>query len=78
VDKVKRLNYKVLSGPLFTGKFYQNNKRNLIKDKEYYDLLNNEMISQKKKNFDDNKSKRMKFSIIPNLKNSSNINNSNS
>ena len=78
VDKVKRLNYKVLSGHLFTGKFYQNNKRNLIKDKEYYDLLNNEMISQKKKNFDDNKSKGMKFSIIPNLKNSSNINNTNS
>ena len=77
-DKVRKLNYKVLSGPLFTGKFYQNNKRNLIKDKEYYDLLNNEMISQKKKNFDDNKSKGLKYSIVPNLKNSNNINNTNS
>ena len=74
----KQLNYKVLSGPLFTGKFYQNHKRNLIKDKEYYEILNNEMISQKKKNFDDNKSKGNKFSIIPNIKNSNNINNTNS
>lgn len=59
-----KFNCKVLSEPLFTGKFYQNNKRNLIKDKEYFDLLNNEMISQKKKNFDDNKSKGTKNSFI--------------
>ena len=79
IEKTKKLNYKVLSGSLFTGKFYQNNRRNLIKDKEYFDLLNNEMISQKKKILDDNKSKGTKFSIPSNMKYiNTSINNSNS
>ena len=64
IDKAKKLKYKVLSDVLFTGKFYQNNKRYLIKDRECFDILNNEMISQKKKNFDDNKSKGTKNSFI--------------
>ena len=83
LDKSNKLVFKILSGPLFTGKFYQNNRRNLIKDKEYFDLLNNEMISQKKKNLEDNKSKGTKFSILStmkniNINNINNINNSNS
>ena len=77
MDEVKKLNLKILSGPLFTGKFYQNNKRNLIKDKEYFDLLNNEIISQKKKNIDDTKSRGTKFSISTNMKNNI-FNNNNS
>ena len=77
MDEVKKLNLKILSGPLFTGKFYQNNKRNLIKDKEYFDLLNNEIISQKKKNIDDTKSRGTKFSISTNMKNFNIFNNNN-
>ena len=68
VNKMKKLDYKVLSGPLFSGKFYQNNKTYLIKDKEMFDILNNEMISLKKKMFDDNRSKGTKHSIITNIK----------
>ena len=78
INKIKKLNHKVLSTPLFTGKFYQNNKRNLIKDKEYFDLLNNEIISQKKKNFDDTKSRGTKYSFSSNFKNFNIINNNNS
>ena len=78
MDEVKKLNLKILSSPLFTGKFYQNNKRNLIKDKEYFDLLNNEIISQKKKNIDDTKSRGTKFSISTNMKNFNILNNNNS
>ena len=66
--KVKKINYKVLSGLYFTGKFYQNNKRYLIKDKEYFDILNNEMQAQKKKGFDDNKLKGMKHSILSSIR----------
>ena len=64
IDKAKKLKYKVLSDALFTGKFYQNNKRHLIKDRECFDILNNEMMAQKKKNIDDIKSKGTKNSFI--------------
>ena len=47
-------NYKVLSGPLFTGKFLKWNKGFLIKEKKFYDLVANDnsntfSISKKKK-----------------------------
>ena len=64
IYKTKKLKYKVLSEALFTGKFYQNNRKYLIKDRECFDILNNEMISQKKKNLDDIKSKETKNSFI--------------
>ena len=56
----KKFNYRVLSGPLFTGKFYQYNKGYLIKDKEYFDILTNEVMARKKKINDENKSKNNK------------------
>ena len=64
IYKSKKLKYKVLSEALFTGKFYQNNRKYLIKDRESFDILNNEMISQKKKNLDDIKQKKKKNSFI--------------
>ena len=60
----KKFNFKVLSGPLFTGKFYQYNKGYLIKDKEYFDILTNE-VNVKKKKYNDEK----------NIKNNKNYNN---
>ena len=62
----KKVNYKVLSGSLFTGKFYQYNKGYLIKDKEYFDILTNE-VNAKKKKYNDDKN------IKNNLNNHSNI-----
>ena len=61
----KKFNFRVLSGHLFTGKFYQYNKGYLIKDREYFEIFNNEFMARKKKLFDDNK---LKFS-----KNNNNI-----
>ena len=58
----KKFNFRVLSGPLFTGKFYQYNKGYLIKDKEYFDILTNEVMARKKKINDENKSKNKKNS----------------
>jgi len=55
----KKFNFRVLSGHLFTGKFYQYNKGYLIKDREYFEIFNNEFMARKKKLFDDNK---LKFS----------------
>ena len=55
-----KFNHRVLSGPLFSGKFYQYNKGYLIKDKEYFDILTNEVIARKKKFNDENKSKNNK------------------
>lgn len=53
----KKLNFKVLSGPLFTGKFYQFNKGYLVKDKEYFEILTNEVMARKKK-FNDEKNNK--------------------
>ena len=58
----KKFNFRILSGPLFTGKFYQYNKGYLIKDKEYFDILTNEVMARKKKINDENKSKNKKNS----------------
>ena len=58
--KEKGVNYKALSGHLFTGKFYQNNRGYLIKDKEYFEILTNEYIARKKRFNDDNKLKNNK------------------
>lgn len=55
----KKFNFRILSGHLFTGKFYQYNKGYLIKDREYFEIFNNEFMTRKKKLFDDNK---LKFS----------------
>ena len=64
----KKINHRILSGPLFSGKFYQNNKGYLIKDKEYFEILNNEIIARKKKFNDENKSKNNKNHHINNNK----------
>jgi len=61
----KKFNSRVLSGHLFTGKFYQYNKGYLIKDREYFEIFNNEFMARKKKLFDDNK---LKFSKNNNMK----------
>ncbi len=61
----KKFNSRVLSGHLFTGKFYQYNKGYLIKDREYFEIFNNEIMARKKKLFDDNK---LKFSKNNNMK----------
>ena len=45
----KKFDYRVLSGPLFTTKFYQYHKGYLIKDKEYFEILTNEVNARKKK-----------------------------
>ena len=76
-NDIKKLNYKVLSNSKIFGKFYQNNKKNLIKDKECFDILNNEMISLKKKLFDDNKSKENKHNVISIFNIHNNTNNDN-
>ena len=57
ISSGKKINFKVLSEPIFTGKFYQNNKGYLIKDKELFEILTNEINTRKKKFYDDNKSK---------------------
>ena len=57
----KKFNYNVLSGQLFGGKFYQYNKGYLIKDKDYYEILTNEIMIRKKKFNDENKSKNNKI-----------------
>ena len=64
INEMKKLNFKVLSNSKVFGKFYQNNKKYLIKDKECFDILNNEIISQKKKQPDENKSKGTKFNFL--------------
>ena len=52
-------NYKVLSGPLFTGKFLKWNKGFLIKEKKFYDLVANDntntfsIVKKKKPNVED-------------------------
>ena len=56
----KKFNKRVLSGHLFSGKFYQYNRGYLIKDKEYYDILTNEYITRKKKYNDEYKLKNNK------------------
>ena len=76
-NDIKKLNYKVLSNSKIFGKFYQNNKKNLIKDKECFDILNNEMISLKKKLFDDNKYKENKHNVISIFNSHNNTNNDN-
>ena len=45
----KKFDYRVLSGPLFTTKFHQYHKGYLIKDKEYFEILTNEVNARKKK-----------------------------
>ena len=49
----------------------------MIKDKECFDILNNEMISLKKKLFDDNKSKENKHNVISIFNIHNNTNNDN-
>ena len=71
-DEIKKLNFKVLSNYKLFGKFYQNNKKHLIKDKECFDILNNEIISQKKKQPDENKSKGTKLNFLSLLNNQNN------
>ena len=63
-SEIKKLNFKVLSNSKIFGKFYQNNKKYLIKDKECFDILNNEIISQKKKQPDETKSKGTKLNFL--------------
>jgi hypothetical protein len=64
INEMKKLNFKVLSNSKIFGKFYQNNKKYLIKDKECFDILNNEIISQKKKQPDENKFKGNKLNFL--------------
>jgi hypothetical protein len=64
INEMKKLNFKVLSNSKVFGKFYQNNKKYLIKDKECFDILNNEIISQKKKQPDENKFKGNKLNFL--------------